>query len=272
VIEVAPLEAAPARVRGGAWAHLPAPLRPVFVRWLLVVLALVLVELLVRAGAIRPTVIPPPTAVAQAIAEGFRSGEALRALGRTTAEIGISFAAALVVGVAIGLALWRWRVAREVVQPALITLYAVPLVFFYPVLLALFGIGIGPVLVVAILTGIVPVALNTMIGLVELQPVWSKTARAFNASTRQLYSKVYFPGAAPFLFSGIRLGITYISIGVIAMEFITSDAGLGYMARYYKEQFQAPKVYGYVTLVFALAMVFDAVLRRLADRVQGTTA
>ena len=194
-------------------------------RWLLVVLVLALLEALVRLGAIRPTVIPAPTAVGQALADSFRTGEALRALGRTAAELGISFGVAAVVGVAIGLALWRWRVAREVVQPALITLYAVPLVFFYPVLLALFGIGIGPVLVVAILTGIVPVALNTMIGLVELQPVWVKTARAFNASRRQLYTKVYFPGAAPFFF-GLRLGITYISIGVIAMEFITSDAGL----------------------------------------------
>jgi NitT/TauT family transport system permease protein len=272
VIEAAPLEAAPARVRGGVWGHLPAPLRPAYVRWLLVVLVLALLEALVRVGAIRPTVIPAPTAVGQALADSFRTGEVLRALGRTAAELGISFGVAVVVGVAIGLALWRWRVAREVVQPALITLYAVPLVFFYPVLLALFGIGIGPVLVVAILTGIVPVALNTMIGLVELQPVWVKTARAFNASRRQLYTKVYFPGAAPFFFAGLRLGITYISIGVIAMEFITSDAGLGYMARYYKEQFQAPKVYAYVTVVFALAMVFDAVLRRLADRVQGTTA
>src|SRR5262249_47793555 len=90
-IEAAPLEAAPPRGGGGVWGPLPAPLRPAYVRWLLVALVLALLEALVRVGAIRPTVIPAPTAVGQALADSFRTGEALRALGRTAAELGISF-------------------------------------------------------------------------------------------------------------------------------------------------------------------------------------
>lgn len=271
MVEAAPLELAGARPRGGGWAGLPRFLQPSWVRWGLIVLFIGGVEALVQLGLVHPTVVAPPTIIAQVLVGAFASGEALRALGRTLAEIGITFVASLVVGGGIGIALWRWRVVREVVQPALLTLYAVPLVFFYPVLLAVFGIGIGPVLVVAILTGIVPVALNLMIGLIELHPVWVKTARAYNANGWQLYSKVYLPGAAPFLFAGLRMAMTYITIGVIAMEFITADAGLGYMARYYKEQFQAPKTYAYIVLVFVLAMVLDYGLRRVAARVQGNS-
>lgn len=235
-------------------------------RWYIIVLAICGFEAFVRLGYVKPTEAAPPSLTLVAMLEAVRSGEAARALGRTGVEVVGSFAAAVVIGIPLGALLGRSGLVRGVVQPVLITLYAVPLIFFYPLLLAAFGIGAGPVVAVAIPTGIVPLALNTMVGFLEVQGVWIKTARAFGARGWQMLTKVYFPGAAPFVFSGVRQGLIYITIAVVAMEFVTADAGLGYMARYYKELFRTPQTYAYISFVFLISVATDYLLRKLESR------
>ena len=67
-------------------------------------------------------------------------------------------------------------------EPYLVTLYAMPTLVFYPVLLALMGVGMGPIMVIASLMVVIPVALNVMVALRSINPVLPKLGRSLNCT------------------------------------------------------------------------------------------
>jgi NitT/TauT family transport system permease protein len=138
-----------------------------------------------------------------------------------------------------------------------------PLIFFYPLLLVVFGISPTPIILLSIVVGVPPVALNGTTALDGVATAWTKVARSLRATTAQTYLKVLLPAAAPLTFTGIRLSTIYVTISVIAMEFITGSGGVGYRARYYYSSFHVVELYAYVVLVVLLTWALYAVLTRI---------
>ena len=103
----------------------------------------------------------------------------------------------IVVGIALGIVSWRIPLLGRVTEPYLITLYAMPTVVFYPVLLALMGLGTEPIITLAATAAFIPVALNTTIALRSVEPVLPKMGISMNCSRWQVYRKVLFPAAVP---------------------------------------------------------------------------
>jgi len=99
-----------------------------------------------------------------------------------------------------------------VLEPYLVTLYAMPTLVFYPILLALLGLGPGPIIVIAATMVVIPIALNTMVALRAIDPILLKMGRSVNCSRPQLYRKVLIPAATPLAFPGIKLGFIYAII------------------------------------------------------------
>ena len=95
---------------------------------------------------------------------------------------GRAFAAALALslvgGVALGALLGMGRLAGAVFEPILSTLYALPKVTLYPVVLLVFGLGLPARVAFGVMHGLVPLALFTMNAILHLRPVYRRTARA----------------------------------------------------------------------------------------------
>jgi NitT/TauT family transport system permease protein len=146
---------------------------------------------------------------------------------------GTAFVVALLIvtvgGTLIGAMLGFWRLSGEVAEPVLVSLYSIPKVILYPVVLLFFGIGIAAEAAFGVLYGIVPVILMTMNAVRNVKPVFIRTARVFGLSSSMLMRTVLIPAALPEIFAGVRIGVSATLLGTILSEMFGSKRGLGFL-------------------------------------------
>lgn len=233
---------------------------------------LVALEWLARAGAIPAVVMPPPTQIASGLwqllpTDGFHDD-----LLRTLSEALMSCVIGIVLGLLLGAACAQRRRLGDVLEPFLVTLYATPTLTFYPLLLAVMGLGAGPIVAITSTMVAVPVALNTMVGIREINPTLRKLGRALACSRRRMLLSILLPAAAPLLFPGIKLGVIYAVIGVIAMEFILANMGLGYRIGYEYNNFAIPAMWANILAVVVISVAAVAALSFIERRVRRDLA
>lgn len=238
------------------------------IRWAILAGLFGIGELLTRGGVIDPLVAPPPSKAVIALAQIVPTAEFRADLTRTAISVGIAFGIGLVLGIALGILCWRLPVLGGVAEPYLVTLYAMPTLVFYPILLALMGLGPGPIIAIATTMALIPVALNTMVAFRSVDPVLPKMGISVNCSRWQVYRKVLFPAAVPLAIPGVRLGFIYAIIGTIAMEFILADRGLGFRIGVDYREFAIPEMYGLILFVALLAILVNVALDLVERRIR----
>lgn len=233
---------------------------------------LAVVEILPRAGLTSPTILAPTSSIFAALWTAISSGEVVPHLIRTLIEITVSLAFAIIIGIPLGILFWRIPRAGRIFEPYMVAMYATPLILMYPLLLAILGLGSNPVIFLSAILGTIPIALNTTIAFTGIREIMYKAARVFNCTRWQTYYKVLFPAATLLIFAGIRMGVVYTTIGVISMEFIMTDKGIGFLARFYYTYFKTPQMYAYVILVVLVAAIINTVVERLERRIRSEMA
>src|SRR5262249_28367291 len=113
---------------------------------------------------------------------------------------------ALVGGLLLGLALGANRLAGEVGEPILSSLYSIPKITLYPVILLVFGLGVSAKVAFGALHGIFPVALFAIGALRNTSPVLIKTARVLRLAPVETVRTVLLPAALPEIITGLRIG------------------------------------------------------------------
>jgi NitT/TauT family transport system permease protein len=178
-----------------------------------------------------------------------------------------SFVLAAVAGVGLGVAMWRSDVLRAILDPYLTTYYAVPVFALYPLFLVLWGSGLAPIIVVGVLSSFVIIAVQTAAGLRNTPSVYFKVARSLRLPARDVVRHVAIPAALPAIFAGLRLGLTYCVIMVVATQFILATRGLGWVISDAYERFDLPTMYGGVLIVATLSLGLISLLRRVERRI-----
>jgi NitT/TauT family transport system permease protein len=245
--------------------------RPSFVttaRWGIVLGAIALLELCARTGLVDPLIMPAPSAMLLRLVEVVRGDEFVGDLATTVAAVLAAFGIGATGGLLIGILFWRLPFVGATFEPYLVSLYSMPTLVFYPILLAVLGLGPAPIIAIATTMALIPVALNTMVGLNTISPTLPKLARSLNCSRRQLYLKVLAPAATPLVVPGLVLGFIYAMIGVIAMEFILASAGLGFRIGYTYRAFDMQDMYAYILVVLVIAVAANVALNGIERRVR----
>jgi len=184
-------------------------------------------EILCRTGIIPRLTMIPPSEMAARLGAGLWSGEYTADIAFTFANIGAAIVISIVLGAALGLLIHSLPRFRRLVDPMLASYYSVPTFVFYPLLIVLLGLTRWPLVAIGAMFGVVAMILNTINGLDRIPRVMVKSGRAFRLSRWDTVWRIKLPAAAPSLFTGVKLAVTYSVIGVIAGEFILSVAGLG---------------------------------------------
>ena len=147
-------------------------------RWGLVALALVIIELLPRLGIVDRLSLVPLTEMVRQLWLLIADGILQPHLVRTLTAIVVAGVAATVTGLPLGVLLWRLQPLRRVRAPYLTTYYAIPVFAFYPLFIAVFGLGVAPVILIAWAWAVVAIVLNTVVGLNQVPEVRSRSAAA----------------------------------------------------------------------------------------------
>ncbi|MHA6969446.1 ABC transporter permease (plasmid) [Glutamicibacter bergerei] len=242
--------------------------RAALVRWAIIVAIVAILEITTRTGMISQSLMVAPSEILIRLVEIVPTDRFGQDASRTLTTILVSFIIGLVLGLPLGVFLWRIPAAGRILEPFIVTGYAMPTLLFYPVLLAVMGLNAGPIILIAASMALIPIALTTMVALNAIKPILHKLSKSVSASPRQYYVKVLFPAATPLIFPGVKLGFIYSVIGTIAMEFILASKGIGFRAGFYYRELNTADMWAYIAVVIALSVLVNSVLTWLEKRIR----
>jgi NitT/TauT family transport system permease protein len=244
--------------------------RVAWIRLTVIAGAIGLLELACRTGLVDHRVVIPPSEMAEALVQLLISGQANEQILRTFGIVLLAALIAVVAGFAIGLVIHALPRVREALDPFFATYYAVPIFIFYPVMIVIFGLSVIPIVLMGVATAIVAMIIATLNGLDRIPRVLTKVARVHRMGTITTAVLLKLPAAAPHLFTGVKLAVSYAFIGVIASEFILAPAGLGRVISDAYTDFNNRQMYALMLLLVIVAtavnMVLHVVDQRWAER------
>lgn len=181
-----------------------------------------------------------------------------------------SFFYALLLSYAIGLAIGVWmgvhRLSGAVGEPILISLYTLPKVTLYPVVLLIFGLTTAGRVTFGAMHGVLPVALLTMNAIRNIPPVYLKSAHALHLSPLQTVVRVLLPATLPEVIAGLRIGFTLTLLGVLLAEMFAAKHGLGFLIMNAMQILQAREMLTVAIVLFAFAAAANALLLWIEHR------
>jgi NitT/TauT family transport system permease protein len=184
----------------------------------------------------------------------------------TFLESVLGFALAVVIGIPVAVCVANSRILNLTLYPILIATQSIPKVAVAPIILVWFGLGLQSKLVIAFLVAFFPIVVDTAAGLKATPPGLLELARSLRASPLQVFLKVQFPAALPFIFAGAKVAVTLAVIGAVIGEFVGSFAGLGNLLLSANSQLDSALAWAALVWLSALGiLLFAAVV--LAERI-----
>jgi ABC-type nitrate/sulfonate/bicarbonate transport system permease component len=180
-------------------------------------------------GLLPKSLMPSLAAVAQALAAMISSGEIIPHTVASLTRAGIGFGVAVVVGVVVGILMARIRAVQLALEPILLLVYPVPKPALIPLFMIWLGIGDFSKIAVIALACLLPVIIATYNGARSVDPVLLWSAQARGTSEKRLLWRVVLPAILPQIAAGVRTAIAIAIIVLVSSEFISSEAGLGYL-------------------------------------------
>jgi NitT/TauT family transport system permease protein len=178
-----------------------------------------------RVFGISRIVLPSPSDII--LASIGRYDLLIRETWPTFLESVYGFGLAVVIGIPLAVCVANSRMLNLTLYPILVATQSVPKVAIAPIILVWFGLGIESKLAIAFLVAFFPIVVDTATGLQSTPSGLLELARSLRASPVQVFAKVQFPAALPFIFSGAKVAVTLAVIGAVIGEFVGSVGGLG---------------------------------------------
>lgn len=227
---------------------------------------LVLWEIFTRLLLENELLIPPPSSVLRTFWALLLSGQLKKHFLATLLEFAYGFSTACIIGVLLGYLMGMYKWFDEIMDPWIATLYSIPIITIVPLIIIWFGIGMMSKVIVVFKITAVAIILNTAAGIKTLNPVWLELAKSLRLSAWETTYKIRFPGALPFIITGMRLGVGRALLGVIVAELMAANAGLGYLLRDSSETWDSPKLFVTVILLAVIGLVSFNLIKRLERR------
>lgn len=286
----------------GIGRQIPVRYRKMYERalaWSFPALLLISWELIVTAGILNPRWFPPPSKVARALwslsvqydtftktsllgrpwlipqkfAESgwsgmlslFTESHILTTLFRVFTGFFFGALPGIVVGVIMGIN----RTVRLMLDATMSAIYVLPKIAIFPIMMLAFSnpFGEGPKIAVVAIASFFLVAINTMAGVRDIDPVFIESGKNYGANRWQMFWHVIVPGAMPVISAGLRLALGTAIIATVAIEFVRAKKGAGFLILYYWEIMVPEKMYAALIVIMALGVLLSYGLHCVEKRI-----
>jgi len=177
-------------------------------------------EFLSRTQIIDPRFWPAPTSLIDTMRQQISSGALVTNVRISLVRVLIGFMIAAVPGVIIGLAMGLYWPVRVFLMPVATAIYAIPKLAILPLMLIVFGVGESSKIAIIVVSIFFLIVLNTMSGVMGIDPTYRDVAQNLGASRWQLFTTVAWPGALPAIFTGFRLAMGFALLVIVGTEFL----------------------------------------------------
>jgi NitT/TauT family transport system permease protein len=224
-------------------------------------------EALVRAHALDERFFPAPSSVLADLAGMIWSGEIFVDIGWTVSRVIVGFLLGAIPGIALGVLLGLSATARAFLQPAIASLYPVPKIALFPLIMMMFGIGEASKWIIVAVAVFFQVFYSTLAGVVNIEQIYLDVASNFKATRWQTYRAIALPGALSFIFTGCQLGLGMALIVVVIAENFGTEVGVGYLIWRSWQVFEVRDMFVGLLLVSVLGYFAQVLIQRLQKAV-----
>ncbi|MDQ6620182.1 MAG: ABC transporter permease subunit [Pseudomonadota bacterium] len=229
---------------------------PALTGWGTLVAALLIIEALIASGFINAFVVPKPSQVLAAIPRIVTEEDVAHRFGQTALEVLWASLMLTVIGLGMGMLLYRFALLRRATETWVAALASAPIVLMYPLFLVIFGRSPTTIVMIGFAAGLPPVILKTVEGLAGTRSVLVNVGRSFRLTNTQLFHKILLPAALPSIFVGLRLGLIFAMINIVGVEFLINFGGLGQLINELAERYDLPGTYGAILFVILVSVLF----------------
>jgi NitT/TauT family transport system permease protein len=202
--------------------------------------------------------LPTPLKTLSVLKAGLtESGWLLPDLRDTIVELALGYLLAVVLGLTVGFILGLNRFLREVAEPFVLSIYAIPKVTLFPIFLFMFGLGMESKIAFGFFHGVFPIIILTMGSIKDIKNIYLRVGRSFRLNPLQVFKEIVFPSTLPSVMTGLRLGFNLAFIGVILGEMAASKSGLGYALMKSEGAFYMEKIICIVVVLAAIAIAVN---------------
>ena len=220
-------------------------------------------EVAVRALAVKPVILPPPSAVFTELA-----GDPLWYLRHAWYTLVVTlggFALALLIGVLLAVAIVESRLLEKTIYALIVGLNSVPKVAVAPLFVIWLGTGAEPKIAIGFLIAVFAIVIDMVLGLKSVPPDILDLARSLRGGRLATLWRIRFPCALPSLFAGMKVAISLALVGAIVGEFVSSQRGLGYVILSAQGTFDTARVFAAIVVLGVMGVALFWVVT-LAER------
>ena len=177
-------------------------------------------------------ILPPPSRIAFAMWQGLNAGIFDRGgywlhAGVTVAEVLLGFFIGSGVGLILGTVISQFRILEATLRVYLVAIQSLPKVALAPIIVMWFGFGLTSKVVIICLLTFFPLLITSMAGFKAVDAERLELMRALGARPWQIFWKVRFPSALPYIFAGLDMAAVLAVVGAVVGEFVGAQRGLG---------------------------------------------
>jgi len=242
--------------------------KPNRIRALIVLVLVLLLEVLSRAGILDAAQMVAPSAMVIELYGIVQHANFWEQIVISARSIVIAFSLAMVVGCFTALVLHSFPRVRDALEPLFASYYALPFFVLYPLLIVLLGMNQYPIIAIGFLYAVMAVIIGTMNGLDRIPSVLTRTGRICRLTPMQQAAFISIPAAAPYVFTGAKLAFGYSITGVLGSEFILATSGLGYQISFAYNNFEDRRMYALLLFLMVTVAVWTILLYRVQKSVE----
>jgi nitrate/nitrite transport system permease protein len=188
-------------------------------------------------------------------------------------RVAIGFSLAGIVGILMGALVGQSRWAMRGLDPIFQILRTVPPLAWLPISLAAFRDSAPSAIFVIFITAVWPVIINTAVGIRNIPQDYRNVAAVLRLNHSEMFWRIMIPSAAPYIFTGLRIGIGLSWLAIVAAEMLTGGVGIGFFIWDAWNSSRLPDIVVALLYIGVVGFVLDrlvAALGSLATR--GTAA
>jgi ABC-type nitrate/sulfonate/bicarbonate transport system permease component len=223
-------------------------------------------EILIRVAGISRFVLPTPTAILTETFHNF-SSDLWPHFIFTLKVVVIGFIIATLLGMTLAAFISQYNIIVKAVSPFIILLIVTPMITLVPLFMLWLGFNPNIRIMVVILQAAPVIMLNTLSGFTTVESEKLELMRSIGANRFQTFFKVILPNAMPRIFTGIKLGCIFSTIGAVSADFVGGSIGLGFRILQYSGLVMTEMTYGTILIVALIGITLYQIVRSIESRV-----
>jgi nitrate/nitrite transport system permease protein len=149
-------------------------------------------------------------------------------LSASLKRVALGYSIAAIVGIALGTLVGQSVWATRGLDPLFQVLRTIPPLAWLPLSLAAFRDGEPSAIFVIFITSVWPIIINTAVGIRNIPQDYRNVAAVVQLNPLEFFSKIMIPAAAPYIFTGLRIGIGLSWLAIVAAEMLIGGVGIGF--------------------------------------------